>query len=914
MLLSSIAAWNYDSRYQPKEILVMDPYEQEDDEIASAVAKIPNVTYVNEIGMEMTQAYQLGLSYATGDLINYSLSSSYVSKHTVKKVLKKASKETTALFTIDIKGINNVNDMNKPVSYAMHTRKKGLLNNLNSLKYLNMVLQSYFIRKDVAQRYSFRPELGSSSLHAYLLELLEAEQEIYNIPSVCYTYTELLENTYNAAEIAKEKDWYEDAVRKFLIPFAQEAKKKKGYIPFYLQNAILYLIYTKYECNYFDRDRGILNREESFSFDDAVSELLAYIDDIILFQSYQTNYTISRFLKMHFYRNKYAKLGLPLPKREIGQNSKGFDQFTLAQRADRIPVEEYLGERLDETLTPGLVTMGLVKNQAVTINVIDHINRKAEIDLTINTALFDDLQHQLCAKLIGGAQDKYLELVPTQVYSFVKYFDITIYRQPTFHLSIPLEEFAGKSLAFYVDIEGTEYELKLRFPKVYSRLTKSRASYFMMHKDIYLAYRDEHILCRKKGSFGRLKLELKYFLANIFRGKQNLRKYQYLFLRLLYWICYLPMRKRRIWITFDKLYKGGDDGEYMFRYIMNRQDTDIEIYYVINQDAADYQKLKQEFGKRILTQNSLKLKLLALYSETILATHATVINYLGYSKASQDYIKGLFDAVVVCIQHGLTIQKIAQYQNRIFDDTRLYTLASKYELENVQKPIYGFFGNELKLTGLARYDGLKNSDKKQILITPTWRRNVVNQSIAFIKKTHNSTFKNSEYFRIYNSLINDERLIACARKTGYRLIYLLHPAMSSQAEDFDRNEDVEIVQATGDMSYEQILTESSLMVTDYSGVQFDFAYQRKPIVYYHPQTLPPHYEAGGIDYETMGFGPICKNHEQIIEAICRYMEQNCQTEEEYIRRADDFFAFDDFNSCERIYDVVTDFMRDPVNF
>ena len=34
------------------------------------------------------------------------------------------------------------------------------------------------------------------------------------------------------------------------------------------------------------------------------------------------------------------------------------------------------------------------------------------------------------------------------------------------------------------------------------------------------------------------------------------------------------------------------------------------------------------------------------------------------------------------------------------------------------------------------------------------------------------------------------------------------------------------------ISYEDLLTESSLMVTDYSGVQFDFAYMKKPIIYY----------------------------------------------------------------------------------
>lgn len=45
---------------------------------------------------------------------------------------------------------------------------------------------------------------------------------------------------------------------------------------------------------------------------------------------------------------------------------------------------------------------------------------------------------------------------------------------------------------------------------------------------------------------------------------------------------------------------------------------------------------------------------------------------------------------------------------------------------------------------------------------------------------YNPQFKNSEYFRIYNTLINDPRLLKTAKETGYRVMYLLHPVTSSQ--------------------------------------------------------------------------------------------------------------------------------------
>lgn len=91
------------------------------------------------------------------------------------------------------------------------------------------------------------------------------------------------------------------------------------------------------------------------------------------------------------------------------------------------------------------------------------------------------------------------------------------------------------------------------------------------------------------------------------------------------------------------------------------------------------------------------------------------------------------------------------------------------------------------------------------------------------------------------------------------------------------------------------------MVTDFSGVQFDFAYMRKPVVYFHSQEVPQHYEEGTFFYETMGFGEICRTSEELVDVLCRYMQSDCVMPELYRKRADDFFAYSDQKNCERIY-------------
>lgn len=80
---------------------------------------------------------------------------------------------------------------------------------------------------------------------------------------------------------------------------------------------------------------------------------------------------------------------------------------------------------------------------------------------------------------------------------------------------------------------------------------------------------------------------------------------------------------------------------------------------------------------------------------------------------------------------------------------------------------------------------------------------------------------------------------------------------------------------------------------------------RKPVIYYHPESLPPQYGENEIyRYDTMGFGPVIEKYDELISEVCEYMQEGCVIHDEYRLRADDFFAFDDFNNCKRICDEV----------
>ena len=59
-----------------------------------------------------------------------------------------------------------------------------------------------------------------------------------------------------------------------------------------------------------------------------------------------------------------------------------------------------------------------------------------------------------------------------------------------------------------------------------------------------------------------------------------------LFGRLAYWVTRPIYRKKKIWMFFDKIYKGGDSSEYLFRY-SSKMDDGITKYYLIDKNATD---------------------------------------------------------------------------------------------------------------------------------------------------------------------------------------------------------------------------------------------------------------------------------------------------------------------------------------
>lgn len=910
---------------------------QSDEEIVLPEKYSQYIETVTADSLDLLEVYEAVKGKMTGKYVTVISSDMHYSSGTLLTVKSKLSLNKKKALCIkpvyiDPTGAN--------LEYSAKPLATGNYNVIYNPEGFNFYFHSYFIDRKIFEKLGFSKSVVLEKDKDFLMRFILKYKKIQYLGNNTLFYYNSAENEFATNLIQHNKEWYQDDVEGFLTDWINKADDMPDAEALFIKECVLYLIFSRFNCNTNDRNKKVLDEEEIDRFYNSAAKVLSKIDDeLIINKIIFGGITIPRSLKFYMLDLKYEYLGtnyqiidnnseflfyseLNEPVKYNYVVKKGRERYLLMPNGDNEESPRTIVKPLTKAETPfveyssapnklkKLILIEGISKAKVAITAINYEKGKLEIDA--KSMLIDYLAHE-DINIIAVINDEELPLTPVSCYPILRSFGRVYRSKYQFHVTVPVNnKTMGKKLEFYLEWNGSKYLQTLVFQGPASRLNNNFIkSYWQFDKNKLLVHNGTNSLMLKNvktyrimGREVKLLHEMKkYMLQNgLYEEYGHLLKLRrkFVFHRKKY-------LKKNIWVSFDKLYKAGDNGEYMYHYLKENQHK-VKPYYIVNEDAPDYERLKAA-KENILITNSDESKLTCLGAKVILATHTKIWTYCGFTDGEQEYFKDLFDAKLVCIQHGLTVQKIAQYQNRLFDNTQYYCCASKYEVENILQPIYGYNKKQIALTGLARYDGLKNDDKKIILITPTWRRDVVNIGIACVKKTHNNHFKESTYFKIYDKLVNDKTLIEKAKKTGYQIVFLLHPAMSAQSVDYTRNDYVQIVEATSDISYERILTQSSLMVTDYSGVQFDFAYMRKPVVYYHPSALPPFYEEGVYQYDTMGFGEICKEHDELIKILCGYMDNGCKCKDEYKKRADDFFAFDDHNSCERIYKAVEEFEK-----
>lgn len=366
--------------------------------------------------------------------------------------------------------------------------------------------------------------------------------------------------------------------------------------------------------------------------------------------------------------------------------------------------------------------------------------------------------------------------------------------------------------------------------------------------------------------------------------------------------------KSQIWIINDIKDRARDNGEYFFRYLNIKQYEGIKFYFAIQKNCSDFKRL-QKIGN-ILDLNSFRYFYIILEVNKIISS--TTDNY-AYNTFEGDYkfIKDLFYFDFIYLQNEFIKDDLSRQINRYNKNFNMLLASSFMEYKAILNPKYGYNKNNLITAIFPRYEYLKiikNNLKteKRIIIYPTYRK-TIKESINPI--THTSIYYNSftftEYYNFYNNLMNDKRLRLIMNQYNYTGLFCINSYFSSQLNDFNENEKFTIHNNCDDNK--NIIFNSSILVTDYLNLFFDFGYLKKPVIYTqfdYNEYIIKDTPKGFYNYYNDGFGPICNDIQCTVDEIIYEIKTNCKLRKKYLRRIKKFFKFSNNDNNERIYNGI----------
>lgn len=366
--------------------------------------------------------------------------------------------------------------------------------------------------------------------------------------------------------------------------------------------------------------------------------------------------------------------------------------------------------------------------------------------------------------------------------------------------------------------------------------------------------------------------------------------------------------RKPVWLVSDRLMSASDNGFALFEYLCRHASEQADIYFVLSRKSKDYDKATA-VGK-VISPDSKQFLPLYLQAQCVIFAYADAP--VVYPARGRACLKDLLPEYFIYLQHGVIKDDFSHDQNKGKCGIDRFVTSSAAERASLLTGPYGYTEAEVILTGLARFDRLTairpSEERKLLRFAPTWRAGMYgnhwNNDLQMCD--YNRSFRKSGYYKFWNDLINDSRILEVMREKGYQGILQLHPVIRSQYPDFVENSLFRCVRE--DEGYAEAVRQTALLVTDYSSTAFDYAYCGVPVIYaqfdeasfYRMQN----YEKGYFDYWRDGFGPVCHDYESTVCAILSAIENGCAMGNEYRTRAERFFAYRDGGHCARIYHEI----------
>lgn len=345
-----------------------------------------------------------------------------------------------------------------------------------------------------------------------------------------------------------------------------------------------------------------------------------------------------------------------------------------------------------------------------------------------------------------------------------------------------------------------------------------------------------------------------------------------------------------------------DNSASLFEY-MTENEPDYDCYWVIRKDSLDDDKNERKipYEEKIVNKDTIRGCILARKAAAFIYTHGRY-DITEFKKTDTP------NTLNIMLDHGFTSLKrttmgilpTGEPAAKDLLDWDLIVSGSEAEacIHNQQWCVPK---EKIAMAGLARYDRLDaikkdvNANGLSILYMPTWRE----WNSKKISLTKTDFFTQIKYFLV-DSGLNDYLF-----ERGITLYIYVHMWMREFFAEFKKNfslKSTRILDQGADL--QKLLAGSSLFITDYSSVAWDFLYLDRPVLFYQFD-IEKYIEKTGayIDLKKDLFGPAAYCPLEASDWVKYFIENDYSTE--FFRQKMDAgkkyaFAYCDGKNCSRI--------------
>lgn len=368
-------------------------------------------------------------------------------------------------------------------------------------------------------------------------------------------------------------------------------------------------------------------------------------------------------------------------------------------------------------------------------------------------------------------------------------------------------------------------------------------------------------------------------------------------------IAFIYKRFRKdLWLICDNENEARDNGYWLYKYIVEFY-PEQDVVYAINKKSPDYARVR-DLGK-VVQYGSLMHWIYYLTASKNISSQKE-----GKPNAAVCYVLevyGILKNTRVFLQHGITKDdmEFLYYKNT---KMRVFVCSVEDEYRFV-KERFGYPEGWVQKLGACRFDNLfdTSGEKKQILVMPTWRNWIGKQTSESYNYENVDDFTETAYYKNWCNFLQNSQLHELLERENITLVFYPHRQMQKYLKYFELEHPNIKIAKWPEYDVQELLKESSMLITDYSSIAMDFAYMKKPLLYYqfdYEMFRKGHYPEGYFDYCMDGFGPVCKELNELInwtEEICKGQFQEL---EEYEQRINRFFDENDRQNCERTVQAI----------